>query len=200
MLDVIVRGGDVVTPQGVARCDLAIEGESIAAVAASGTLAGSDATRVIDATGMIVMPGGIDPHVHMRHPFMIPDGSILYTQGPERVGMAALYGGTTTLIDFAYVTGERSVRAAIEARDADFAPKSCCDWAYHLMLSSEPPHTQFAELGEAIQAGYPTIKIFTTNIWPHRTDRMIDFGERCISHRVMIPHRARGPIRHYSSR
>jgi dihydropyrimidinase len=45
------------------------------------------------------------------------------------------------------------------------------------MLSSEPPHTQFAELGEAIQAGYPTIKIFTTNIWPHRTGRLIDFGD-----------------------
>ena len=59
----------------------------------------------------------------------------------------------------------------------NFAPKSCCDWAYHLMLSSEPPHTQFAELGEAIQAGYPTIKIFTTNIWPHRTGRLIDFGD-----------------------
>jgi dihydropyrimidinase len=91
--------------------------------------------------------------------------------------MAALYGGTTTLIDFAYMSAEKSVQAAIEARDADFAPKSPCDWAYHLMLSSEPPHTQFAELGEAIQAGYPTIKIFTTNIWPHRTGRLIDFGD-----------------------
>ena len=177
MLDLIIRGGDVVTPQGVAQCDLAIKGETIAAVAAPGTLADSEAARVIDAAGKIVMPGGIDPHVHMQHPFMVPDGTILYTQGPDRVGMAALYGGTTTLIDFAYVTAERSVRAAIEARDADFAPKSCCDWAYHLMLSSEPPHTQFAELAEAIQAGYPTIKIFTTNIWPHRTGRMIDFGD-----------------------
>ena len=154
-----------------------IKGETIAAVAAPGTLADSDAARVIDAAGKIVMPGGIDPHVHMQHPFMVPDGTILYTQGPDRVGMAALYGGTTTLIDFAYVTADKSVRAAIEARDADFAPKSCCDWAYHLMLSSEPPHTQFAELAEAIQAGYPTIKIFTTNIWPHRTGRMIDFGD-----------------------
>ena len=39
-------------------------------------------TRVIDAAGKIVMPGGIDPHVHMQHPFMVPDGTILYTQGP----------------------------------------------------------------------------------------------------------------------
>ncbi len=177
MLDLIIRGGDVVTPQGVTQCDVAIKGETIAAVAAPGTLAATDATRVIDATGKIVMPGGIDPHIHMKHPFMTPDRQTLLTEGPERVGLAALWGGTTTLIDFAYVTAERSVRAGIESRDADFAPKSPCDWAYHLMLESDPPHTHMGELAEAIQAGYPTIKIFTTNIWPHRTGRMVDFGD-----------------------
>ena len=177
MLDLIIRGGDVVTPQGVVRCDVAIKGESIAALAAPETLADSDALRVIAAAGKIVMPGGIDPHVHMQHPFVVPDGTVLYTQGIDQVGRAALFGGTTTLIDFAYVTGDRSVQRSIEARDADFAPKSCCDWAYHLMLATDPPPTQFAELAEAIQAGYPTIKIFTTNIWPHRSGRMIDFGD-----------------------
>ena len=177
MLDLIIRGGDVVTPQGVVRCDVAIKGESIAALAAPETLADSDALRVIAATGKIVMPGGIDPHVHMQHPFVVPDGTVLYTQGIDQVGRAALFGGTTTLIDFAYVTGDRSVQRSIEARDADFAPKSCCDWAYHLMLATDPPPAQFAELAEAIQAGYPTIKIFTTNIWPHRSGRMIDFGD-----------------------
>src|SRR5215467_6566708 len=125
MLDLIVRGGDVVVPQGVVRCDLGINKEAIAVVAAPGTLADADAARTVDATGKIVMPGGIDPHVHMRHPFAMPDGTTLYTQGPDRVGMAALYGGTTTLIDFAYVTADRSVPKAIEARDAQFAPKSC---------------------------------------------------------------------------
>src|SRR5262245_41841668 len=99
MLDLIVRGGDVVLPQGVEKCDIGIAKELIAAVAAPGALADSDALRVIDASGKIVMPGGIDPHVHMRHPFMIPDGRVLLTEGPDRVGVAALYGGTTTLID-----------------------------------------------------------------------------------------------------
>src|SRR6476469_9971201 len=110
MLDLIIRGGDVVTPQGVAQCDVAIKGETIAAVSAPGVLAGTDAARVIDASGKIVMPGGIDPHVHMAHPFMTPDGKTLYTQGPDRVGMAALWGGTTTLIDFAYVRSDQSIR------------------------------------------------------------------------------------------
>ena len=177
MLDLILRGGDVVTPQGVVRCDVAIKGETIAAVTACGTLADGDAVRVIEAAGNILMPGGIDPHVHMQHPFMVPDGTILYTRGIDQVGKAALFGGTTTLIDFAYVTGERSVQRSIEARDADFAPKSCCDWAYHMMLNTDPPPQQFGELAEAVEAGYPTIKIFTTNISPHRTGRMLDFGD-----------------------
>src|SRR5689334_25033884 len=127
MLDLIIRGGDVVTPEGVVRCDVAIQGETIAALTAPGTLADSDAERVIAANGKILMPGGIDPHVHMQHPFMTPDGATLYTQGIDQVGKAALFGGTTTLIDFAYVTADRSVQQSIAARDADFAPKACCD-------------------------------------------------------------------------
>ena len=64
MLDLIIRGGDVVTPQGVVRGDVAVAGETIAAIAAAGALSAESATRVIDAAGHIVMPGGIDPHVH----------------------------------------------------------------------------------------------------------------------------------------
>src|SRR5438105_4253751 len=66
MLELIIHGGDVVTPQGVATCDVAIAGESIAAIAAPGVLSAQSAKRVIDATQRIVMPGGIDPHVHLH--------------------------------------------------------------------------------------------------------------------------------------
>jgi hypothetical protein len=55
---------------------------------------------------------------------------------------------------------------AIENRDKDFVGKSPCDWAYHIMLHSEPPPEFCSQLAEAIQAGYPTLKIFTTNILP----------------------------------
>src|ERR1700724_907649 len=127
MLDLIIRGGDVVTPQGVARCDVAIAGETIAAVAAPGALAAQSATRAIDATGHIVMPGGIDPHVHLHHVWIKPDGTPLTTAGPEQVGRAALFGGTTTFIDFAYWRDAVSAREAIAARDKDFVGKSPCD-------------------------------------------------------------------------
>jgi dihydroorotase-like cyclic amidohydrolase len=67
MSDLIIRGGDVVTPEGVVRCDVAVAGETIAAIAAPGALSADSAKHVIDATGHIVMPGGIDPHVHLHH-------------------------------------------------------------------------------------------------------------------------------------
>jgi dihydropyrimidinase len=175
MLDLIIRGGEVVTPQGVINADVAIAGETIAAVAAPDTL--PSAQRIIEAPGHIVMPGGIDPHVHLHHVWIKPDGTPLVTAGPEQVGRAALFGGTTTYIDFAYWRDGASAREAIELRDQDFAGKSPCDWAYHLMLHSEPPPQFSGQLAEAIQAGYPTLKIFTTNIVPSRSGRMIDFGD-----------------------
>ena len=67
MLDLLIRGGDVVTPQGVVRCDVAVAGETIAAIAAPDALPAQAAHNLIDAAGHIVMPGGIDPHVHLQH-------------------------------------------------------------------------------------------------------------------------------------
>jgi dihydropyrimidinase len=93
------------------------------------------------------------------------------------VGRAALFGGTTTFIDFAYWRDGATALQAIEARDKDFVGKSPCDWAYHIMLHSEPPPQFSGQLAEAIQGGYPTLKIFTTNILPSRSGRMIDFGD-----------------------
>ncbi|HLN08719.1 MAG TPA: dihydropyrimidinase, partial [Xanthobacteraceae bacterium] len=132
MLDLIIRGGDVVTPQGVARCDVAVAGETIAAVAAPGTLADTTATRIIDAAGKIVIPGGVDPHVHMHHPWMLPDGTTLTTKGPDHVGRAALHGGTTTLIDFVQCTHDRSIQTAIEQTDASWKGACYCDYGFHL--------------------------------------------------------------------
>ena len=177
MLDLIIKGGEVVTPQGVGNYDVAIKGEAIAAVAAPGTLDDNTAARTVDAAGKIVMPGGVDPHVHMHHPWIKPDGETMITAGPDQVGKAALFGGTTTLIDFAYWREEHTALEAIEARDKDFKGRSYCDYAYHIMLRSEPPPTFTGQLAEAIQAGHPTLKIFTTNILPGRTGRMIDFGD-----------------------
>ena len=60
MLDLLIRNGTVITPQGVGAWDVGIEGESIVAVAAPGSLP-TDGPRVLDATGLVVSPGGVEP-------------------------------------------------------------------------------------------------------------------------------------------
>src|SRR5271163_3219557 len=100
MVDLFIRGDMVVTPQGVGAYDIAIAGEKIVGVAASGSFPPPPNARVIDAAGKIVMPGGIDPHVHCKWHLPNPDGSAGLTEPPDVVSKAAVHGGTTTMIDF----------------------------------------------------------------------------------------------------
>ena len=73
------------------------------------------------------MPGGIDPHVHCAWPIPAPDGPPTLTDPPAVVSRAALFGGTTTIIDFARWTHGLSIRSAIERRDQDWRGACHCD-------------------------------------------------------------------------
>lgn len=177
MFDVIIRGGTVVASQGAGSYDVAISGETIAAVTAPGAIANDQAGRVIDASGKIVMPGGIDPHVHCKWHLPMPDGTAGFTEGPEVVSRAALFGGTTTMIDFAARMEEKPLRQVIAERDQDWVGNCYCDFAYHIMLLGDIEPDVLEELEGVLQDGYPTVKIFTTNITPSRSGRMVHFGD-----------------------
>ena len=90
------------------------------------------------------------------------------------------------MIDFAACKPDRegdesssqSLRDAIEARDRDWTGRCYCDYAYHIMVRR--PRCRLddrGQLAEAVQAGYPTVKIFTTDITPSRRGRMVGFGD-----------------------
>ena len=177
MFDFVIRSDRVVTPAGVAACDVAVQGEKIAAVAAAGTFEAASTKRMIDASGKIVMPGGIDPHVHLKWYTPHPDGSVTYTDPPSVVSRAALHGGTTTMIDFARWTHGNTIQQAIERRHEDWTAQCYCDYSFHVMVEGALPPEIFGQLGEALRAGYPTVKIFTTDITPSRRGRMVDFGD-----------------------
>src|SRR5215470_2203752 len=102
MLDLVIRHGTVIVPQGVGAWDVGIEGENIAAVAAPGTLP-TDGVRVLDATGLVVAPGGVEPHAHLAHPIMSHPEEPAITLGPEEDTRGMACGGTTTHVDFCYV-------------------------------------------------------------------------------------------------
>lgn len=177
MFDLVIRSDRVVTPSGVAACDLAVQGEKIVAVGAAGSFGADTTQRLIDATGKIVMPGGIDPHVHLKWYSPHPDGSVTYTDPPSVVGRAALYGGTTTMIDFVRWTHGKTIRQAIDDRHKDWTGQCQCDYSFHVMVEGALPAELFGQLAEVLRAGYPTIKMFTTDITPSRRGRMVDFGD-----------------------
>ncbi len=177
MFDLILRGGTVVTPHGVGVHDVAMSGETIAAITNPGAIGDEQAGRSVDVSGKIVMPGGIDPHVHCKWHMPLPGGGVGYTDGPEVVSRAALYGGTTTMIDFAARMEEIPLREVIAKRDEDWLGNCYCDYAYHVMLLGDVEPPILDELEGVITDGYPTVKIFTTNITPSRSGRMVHFGD-----------------------
>src|SRR5271166_3673799 len=116
MFDLIVRGGQVVTPQGVGRWDVAVQGEKIVSVGLPDTRA--EAVRIIDASGKIVVPGGIEPHAHLASLIgMRPEGR-LFTLGPEEDTVGMAFGGTTTHIDFCLVHPATDIPTALQRRAA----------------------------------------------------------------------------------
>ncbi|MGA8760101.1 MAG: amidohydrolase family protein [Stellaceae bacterium] len=178
MFDIVVANGLAVLPTGAEPADIGVVSGKIAAIGTPGSLGAIGAGRTIDAAGQIVIPGGIDPHVHCRWPIVVP-GTTQHqmTEGPARVSEAALHGGTTTIIDFALVGDGDNVQQAIERRQREWGGDCHCDYAFHTMVQGKLPHELMPQLAEAVQAGHPSVKIFTTDITPSRKGRMVDFGD-----------------------
>src|ERR1700719_5354486 len=159
MLDIVVSGGIAVLPSGPEPADIGVAGEKIAAIGAPGSLAALGADRVVDATGQIVIPGGIDPHVHCRWPIVVPGTTEHQLTDPASVvSRAALFGGTTTIIDFALVEAGDRVKSAIERRQKEWAGACHCDYAFHTMVQGEIAPEILPQLAEAVEAGDPSVK------------------------------------------
>ena len=102
MLDLLIKGGMVVTPGGVGEFDVGIQGEKIVMVSGRDAI-NVEAQRTIDATGKYVLPGGIEPHTHIATSVSEAWAGRpgVMTQSPEAASRAAAFGGVTTFIDFA---------------------------------------------------------------------------------------------------
>jgi dihydropyrimidinase len=88
-------------------------------------------------------------------------------------------GGTTTHIDFAFVRPENGIAEALDERAARWAGRSHVDYSFHITLCGALPLAAFAEMREAIEAGFPSFKVFTTDILPPHPKRLsfrLDFG------------------------
>ena len=166
MHDLLIVNGTVVSPEGEQALDVAVSGETIAAVGPPGSL-GSEARKVIDARGCLVIPGGVDPHVHWRMNFE----NIVITEGPE-FSFAAALGGTTCVVDFAFLEPPHGLHEVVAARRAEFDGQIAIDYGLHAILTKGFGFDVIEEIGDVIRGGVPTIKTMTTYGW------MSDDGRR----------------------
>lgn len=190
MLDLVIRGGQVVAPWGVGRWDIAVRGEKIVAVAEPGTLA-VESGRVIDASGKIVIPGGIEPHAHASFRFVYPwaRGAGHRAASPDVISRACAFGGTTTVVDFANWKADGDLFGAIEDRTALYKGHSYVDYSFHCVLfgmgteGSTPergvtvPLVLIDQVKELVQGGFTTVKVWTTNTTAGRPRQMTDMGQ-----------------------
>lgn len=127
-MSVLIRNGRVITATDDFIADIFIEGETIRKI---GRNLSEQADEVIDASGKLVMPGGIDPHVHLDMPFMGTFSSDNYETGTR----AALFGGTTMVIDFILQKQGNSLRAALDEWNGRAKGNAVGDYSFHMAVT-----------------------------------------------------------------
>jgi dihydropyrimidinase len=174
--ELVLTDADVVTPDGPGEWDLAIADGRIAAVARRGGLHGLGSEE-LSLPGKLIVPGGVDPHIHCNWPIHDPYTDVtIYTEGPDVVSRSAMHGGTTTLIDFVIPEDAETLSDAVERYIARWSAECFSDFAFHVLLRDQLTDFTLSEIPEVINNGFPSFKIFTTNVRPSVVGRKITFG------------------------
>ncbi|WP_134683854.1 dihydropyrimidinase [Brevibacillus migulae] len=148
-----IRGGTVVTASDTYQADVLIDGETIVAIGQG--LDGQDA-EVIDASGLYVFPGGIDPHTHLDMPF----GGTVSSDDFETGTRAAAFGGTTSIIDFCLTQKGKTLQEAIATWHEKARGKALIDYGFHLMIG-EANDQVLEELESVVKnEGITSLKVF----------------------------------------
>jgi dihydropyrimidinase len=159
VVSTLIKGGTVVSPTGASPADVLVEGERISALAAPGSETAvawaAAAGQIIDATGLYVLPGGIDVHTHMEMPF----GGTFSVDTFETGTRAAAWGGTTTIVDFAVQAKGTSLLATLDKWHEKADGHCAVDYGFH-MIVSDVNDTSLKEMEACIGAGVNSFKMF----------------------------------------
>lgn len=153
--DTIIRHGTVVTASDTFTCDIGIKDGRIAALAADLT----DGDEVIDASGLFVLPGGIDSHVHLDQPS--GDGIVMADDFDSGTRSAAI-GGNSTVLAFCMQEKGQSLREALKAYHQKAEGQCHVDVAFHLVVTDLTPDVLGQELPALVEDGYTSLKVFMT--------------------------------------
>ena len=162
----LIHGGTLASVVGTYPADLLLVGETVKAQVQPGTFGPESVDEAIDATGKLILPGLIDPHLHFNSPFM---GTIT-AHGFDNGTAAAALGGVTTLIDFSTQPKGGSIMDNLAQKEEEARGRACIDWSMSGILLDAGPQT-LEEIPRLIAAGCPTYKCFTTY---KKSDRLVD--------------------------
>lgn len=157
--DTIIANGTVVTASDTMRCDVGIRGGRIVALA-EGLAAGADsAVEIIDATGRLVLPGGIDSHVHLDQP---SGEGIVMADDFESGTRSAAFGGNTTVLTFCMQEKGKGLRQSLKDYHAKAEGKCHIDVGFHLVVTEPTADVLGQEMPALVEDGYTSIKVFMT--------------------------------------
>jgi len=152
-MDLVIRSGDVITAGGIFRADVGVRGEQIVAV--GNNLRGA---AEIDAAGCYVIPGAVDPHVHLQMPLGAYTSADSFATGT----VAAACGGTTTIIDFVEPGAGQPLLDALAARRAEADGAVAVDYGLHMTIPAW--HAQRArvlsQVPDVLTAGCSSFKMY----------------------------------------
>ena len=151
-MDLIIKNGTIVSPTATFKADVCVDNGKIVAITAD---AGTDADKVVDADGKLVLPGAIDAHTHLAMPFGGTISSDDYYAGTR----AAACGGTTTVFDFILQDFGESMVDAIKRRDAMCAPDAAVDYAFHVAVK-DVSNGLLDTIEDAVNYGVSSFKVF----------------------------------------
>ncbi len=151
----LIRTGHVVTAVDSYVADVLIDGTTISTIGTNLSSIAGSVDRTIDATGKLLIPGGIDPHTHMDLPFGGTSSSDDFETGTR----AAAFGGTTTIIDFAVQYKGQALSEALDVWFAKAEGKATTDYGFH-MICTDLPDNRISEIKGLINQGVPSLKLF----------------------------------------
>ncbi|MCR5647348.1 MAG: dihydropyrimidinase [Acholeplasmatales bacterium] len=152
-MDLLIKNGTLVSSSGKYKADISVVNGVISEIGKN--LIPDKATKVVDATGKLVLPGAIDLHTHLAMPFGGTVSADDYFAGTR----AAVCGGTTTVFDFALQDFNESILDTVKRRDAICAPDAACDYAFHVGIK-DLSNGLLTTMDDAVKFGVPTFKAF----------------------------------------
>lgn len=152
-MDLVIRGGVLGTAPGAGPVDIGVDGGEIVQI--GGPMA---ATDEIDARGRLVLPGGVDVHVHLT-PTSAEAHGLTWADDFESGSLAALAGGITTVGNVSFPYGDEGLMATVDRDIRIGEARSACDFVIHPVLTRVDPAT-IGEIAALAEAGQPSIKLF----------------------------------------